>query len=177
MNKHSMRVVKNKLKIVEANISKYHNEKRNKEEEEVIDDIKNDPATFYNYAKKYAKTKDTIGPIMDKEGNIHSNSKNIADLLKNQYRSVFSEPRETYNYKNIEYKCGNMEKVYFTRENILKQITKLNRNSSPGPDGIYALCYKYGGEHILDALIDIYNHMREEGYSPQMSREAWIAPV
>ena len=90
--------------------------------------------------KKNSKTKDSIGPIMDNEGNIHSNSKNIADLLKNQYRSVFSTPRDSYDYQNIDYKCDNMDDLFFTRENILKQINKLNNNSSPGPDGLISPC-------------------------------------
>ena len=70
-----------------------------------------------------------------------------------------------------------MEKLYFNRDNIIKQIKKLINNSSPGPDGVSLLCYKNGGEFILDALIDIYNHIRERGYSPQKSREAWISPI
>ena len=82
-SKHSMRIVRNKIEIIEAEIAKNYNNRRNEEEEKVIGEIKNDPATFYNYAKKYSKTKDSIGPLMDSEGNIHSNCKNIADLLKN----------------------------------------------------------------------------------------------
>ena len=114
---------------------------------------------------------------MDNKGNIHTNSKNIADLLKEQYSSVFSKPRESYQYENIDYDCDTMNEVYFIKENILKQINKLNNKGSPGPDGVVARCYKYGEEFILDTLIDIYNHMRDECYSPQKSREAWISPV
>ena len=40
-----MRVVRNKLEIVEATISKHYNDKRNKEDD-VIAEIKNDPAIF-----------------------------------------------------------------------------------------------------------------------------------
>ena len=135
-SKHSMRVVRTKIEIIEAEIAKCYNDKRSKEEEKVIGEIKSDPTVFFNYAKKYIKTKESIGPIMDKNGNIHWNCKNIADLLKDQYRSVFSKPREHYNYQNIDYKCGEMEKSYFTRDDILKQIRKLNNNSSLGPDGV-----------------------------------------
>ena len=92
-------------------------------------------------------------------------------------QQIFSKPRESYQYENIDYDCDTMNEVYFTRENILKQINKLNNKGSPGPDGVVARCYKYGEEFILDALIDIYNQMRDECYSPQKSREAWISPV
>ena len=54
---------------------------------------------------------------------------------------------------------------------------RLKNRSSPGPDGVIAECYKYGGNFIKDALIDIFNHMRKEGYSPDKSRLAWISPT
>ena len=53
----------------------------------------------------------------------------------------------------------------------------MNNKGSPGPDGVIAKCYKYGEEFVLDALIDIFNHMRDDGYSPQQAREAWISPI
>ena len=74
--------MKNKLESIEAKISEEYNIKRYNEEKEVINEIKKDPNTFYNYAKKHARTNEKVGPIMDNKGNIHTNSKNIADLFK-----------------------------------------------------------------------------------------------
>ena len=102
----------------------------------------------------------------------------MADMLLEQYRSVFSERvSDSYIYNNIDYMCDIMPEVIFTEEKIMKHINKLNNNSSPGPDGISSLCYKKGGQIILDSLIDIYTQMYNESYSPNNSREVWVVPV
>ena len=72
--------------------------------------------------------------------------------------------------------CEEMPEIYFTEENILKYIKKLNGSSGSGPDGITPQCIKYGGRYILEALLDIYNQMIQEGYSPNQMRQAWINP-
>ena len=70
-----------------------------------------------------------------------------------------------------------MPDIIFNEENISKYIKKLNASSSSGPDVVPSKCYKYGGSMIRDALIDIYNQMWSEGYSPEKSRQAWISPT
>ena len=70
-----------------------------------------------------------------------------------------------------------MNDFYFTEENIRKNIMKLKNSKSPGPDGIIAECYKYGSNFTIDALIDIFSQMKEEGYSPNMSRMVWISLI
>ena len=157
---HSLRVLRNKLEGIEAQISKNYNDRRNLEESKVIEDMKNDPKKFYKYAKKHSKTREEIGPLQDRNGNIFSDNKKMADMLLEQYRSVFSEPvSDSFIYNHIDYMCDIMPEEIFTEEKIMKHINKLNNNSSPGPDGISSLCYKKGGQIILDSLIDIYTQM------------------
>ena len=116
---------------------------------------------------------------MDKNDNIITNNAEMANILAAQYKSVFSQPKESYeNFPHMDYKVGYpMCDVRFTKEKIKKQIAKLKNGTSSGPDGILGELYKNGGEYILDGLVDIYTQMWEESYSPQQSREAWIAPV
>ena len=69
-----------------------------------------------------------------------------------------------------------MSDIIFDSESISKQIKKLKNGKSAGPDGVMNECYKHGGKIISDALEDIYSQMWRESYSPQQTREAWIAP-
>ena len=69
-----------------------------------------------------------------------------------------------------------MHDITFTGVNVEKQISKLNSACSTGPDGIETKCFKEGGDFMIEALIDIYTQMYEEGYSPQCTRDAWINP-
>ena len=42
---------------------------------EVLEKIKTNPKAFYSYAKRKKKVKSRIGPLKDKEGNLHSDPK------------------------------------------------------------------------------------------------------
>ena len=173
-----MVAMRNKLAIIEAKLSESLNNERRNEENDAIEKIKENSKFFYKFAKKYSTINENIGPLQDKKGNIINGNKNMANLLSEQYRSVFSVPREQYEkYDHIDYKCEDMNDFVFTEENIRKNIMKLKNSKSPGPDGIIAECYKYGSNFIIDALIDIFCQMKDEGYSPCMSREAWISPT
>ena len=62
-------------------------------------------------------------------------------------------------------------------KNILKYIKKLCGSSGTGQDGITPQCIKYGGQFLMDALVDIYSDMWTQGYSPNQMRQAWISPT
>ena len=101
----------------------------------------------------------------------------MADILQAQYKSVFTKPLENYDYNHIDYNCEDMGEVIFNEKNIMKQIVRLKGDTSTGPDGIVTKCFKYGGQYIVDAWVDIYNQMKEEEYAPKCKREEWISPV
>ena len=67
-----------------------------------------------------------------------------------------------------------MSEFIFSDKSIWKCIMISKHSESPGPDRVIAECYKYGCHFIIDALIDIFSQMEEEGYSPEVSRLAWI---
>ena len=62
------------------------------EEEHAIDAIKENPKVFYSYAKRFSKQRSNIGPLLDKENKLQQDPKIMADLLQEQYVSVFSDP-------------------------------------------------------------------------------------
>ena len=74
------------------------------------------------------------------------------------------------NYDNMEWKS-------ITYEDIEKALRKLKGTASPGPDGIFGLCYKNGGIFIRQALLDIYNHMINDEYASDRTTECWISPT
>ena len=55
------------------------------QEAKAIDAIKTNPKYFYSYAKKFAKTKSKIGPLLDENNQYTSSSKKMANLLANQF--------------------------------------------------------------------------------------------
>ena len=56
--------------------------------------MKKDPKAFFSYAKRYSKTKSDIGPFFKQDGNPEHDPHAIAEMLRKQYDSVFSSPKE-----------------------------------------------------------------------------------
>ena len=52
--------------------------------------MKRNPKYFYKYANSFAKTKNKIGPLMDKDGE-----------TRQQYESTFSKPDTDFNLENM----------------------------------------------------------------------------
>ena len=119
-----MTVMKNKLENVEAKISESYNMKRDNDEDDALEKIKQNSKYFFNYAKKYSKTHDTIGPLIDGKGNIVSESKTMADILMKHYNSVFSKPSKCVDdYVHMDYKCQDMHEITFSSINVKKYIS------------------------------------------------------
>ena len=63
-------------------------------EKKAIENIKVNSKFFFSYAKKYSKTIDGVGPLVDSAKNVITGAKSICELLRQQYESVFSKPRK-----------------------------------------------------------------------------------
>ena len=84
------------LEYIESQISDSLKDTRIKKGNKVIEDIKVDSGKFYKYAKSFAKTKDDIGPLQNEKGEIVNDPKVMAEILSQQYCSVFSKPKNEY---------------------------------------------------------------------------------
>ena len=63
-----------------------------KQEKKAIAAIKDNAKFFYKYVAKYSKTKSNIDPLIDEQGQGVHGPKEIAEKLRLQYESVFSQP-------------------------------------------------------------------------------------
>ena len=62
-------------------------------ETKVLEKIKENPRYFYSYAKRFSKRPSTIGPLLNDKNELEADPKKMADLLQQQYSSVFSDPK------------------------------------------------------------------------------------
>ena len=80
------------IRTIEKDLKKSHDETRHNKEKKVLPLIKDDPSFFYSYAKSFAVVKEGIGPLTDNEGYLTGDEEKMAELLSNQYSSVWSDP-------------------------------------------------------------------------------------
>ena len=103
-------------------------------EGEAVAKIKRNPKAFYAYAKRFQKTKSGIGPLINEKDEIINKPEEVAEVLRNQYKSVFTEPREDkavgdpeeFLKRNENTKFSN---VFFNHTDIREAIDKLSKNA------------------------------------------------
>ena len=124
-----------------------------------------------------------MGPFLDEKGNLVTNNDSIAEVLKNQYESVFSEPVEAKKISDPEdfFKLDDtvqeIDNVIFGREEVIDALGKLSNNAAPGPDGIPSILLKKCKYSIADPLTMIFFQIFSTGSIPDVLKTAFIIPI
>ncbi|KAK3879807.1 hypothetical protein Pcinc_007112 [Petrolisthes cinctipes] len=80
------------LKDIEIKLLMSHEEQRRREELQAISNIKINSKCFFAFANKKVKNISSVGPLEDDEGNLVSDPKGMALMLKRQFEKVLSLP-------------------------------------------------------------------------------------
>ena len=105
--------------------------------------IKRNPKYFYSYVQKKSKLKSKIGPLLNKSGSLTCNSKEMAEILSNQYLKVFSNPNQQQHHliNNIA-TTSEINDINLTEKDLIEAISDLSTNAAAGPDGFPAILLK-----------------------------------
>ena len=55
--------------------------------------MKEDPKYVFRYAKKFKRTSENIGPLLNGDGKLTNDMQEISHILSNHYCNTFSTPR------------------------------------------------------------------------------------
>ena len=178
--------LQSKLSDIESDITSSHCAEKTHDETEAIKKIASNSKYFFTYARKKQKTKEKVGPFIDKStSEIISDEKQIADRLQTQFCSVFSKSDQSskipdaksfFNDPAIS-NLNSIGDVEFTTSDIQKAIKELKSSSAPGLDGFSALLLKECAEELSDPLYTIFRHSLDSGEVPSILKDAIIVPI
>ena len=101
-------------------------------------DTQKDPKRFYQLYM--AKTKERIGPFKGMVNSLIENGEEISKELNKYFLSVFSqesgrelEPVEIFRGQELD----KLSKIVINREAVSREIDKLKKTKSPGPNDIF----------------------------------------
>ena len=154
--------IKHKLVNIEISLQKSHEETLSYREKKALNAIKTNSKYFFAYAKKFSQTSKSIGPLLNKNNEYTCSSKEMADILANQYKSVFSTPIEDSIYSNITPSTNDkltIQDFSFDESHIVEAINELSNTSSSGPDGIPAILLKKCKESLKKPLFLLYRKL------------------
>ena len=172
------------MKDIEGKIFEIKDKWKSKVENKVLEEIKENPAVFYTYARSKAVIKSSVGPFL-RDNKYITDEMEMATMLKEQYSSVCSSLREDIYCDAFKTKlfddslCSGprLENIAVSKENVRLHLSKLKNNAAFGPDGVPPIILKRGGNFIEDALCDIALSSMEEEHIPEILKWGWITPI
>ena len=152
------------------------------EEQKALEAIKSNPNYFYSYAKHKKSSKSKIGPLHHTQSNSDiyvDDPKEMADILQNQFTSVFSRPlnpsaEETLTEPTTD--CT-MDNINFTEEDLSKAIDEVKEGSSCGDEGFAAILLKSCKSNLTYPLFLLWSTSMETGFIHQMYLHQLITPI
>jgi hypothetical protein len=131
---------------------------------------------FYGYIKSQTSVSSPISCIQRADGSLAMSDHERAGIFLEYFSSVFvidNNHLPEFNPDTSE----RLEQFSCSVRDIVKIITKLKNNSSPGPDGISAVFLKKILAHIASPLCEVFSHSLAEGTLPDDWKTAHIVPI
>ena len=175
----------NRLADIEGKLQQSHREKRELSEARAVDKIKRNPKFFFSYAKKCSKVRVGIGPLINSTKQLISAPREMAEILSEQYSSVFSTPRHANTSTDTLFpevaeeipSSPILNSISFSNLDLMEAMEELSPNSAPGPDEFPAILLKKCSEALSHPLTTIWRKSLKSGEIPPPCKTATITPI
>ena len=172
----NVKKMQKKLLDIEIELQKSYNKEQQENEARAVDAIKANPKYFYSYAKKHSKTKSKVGPLLNKDKELVYDNETMANMLQNQYKSVFSKPLN--DYRTYPERCGNtLNDIEFIERDIMEAISTMSQNSAAGPDGFPAILLKKCKEELAKPIKIFWRNCLDQGTIIDIHKRNNITPI
>ena len=139
--------------------------------------LKGDTKPFWRYVKSKKGSKVGISCLKDPDGVETSNPLKMANILNNQFKSVFTvEDRKDGSDLVIDPGMP-MPPVNITYNGIVKLLKDLDVKKASGPDNISNKLLKYSSEVLALFLCNIFKQSLDHGVIPEEWCKALVCPI
>ncbi|MCP4262929.1 MAG: hypothetical protein GY774_36275, partial [Planctomycetes bacterium] len=177
-----IRNVQNSLALVHYDIKEIYHKEKDRREQNAVERIKTNPKFFYSFAKSLSKVKASISMLYNDSGDLVTDRKAMADVLQEQFTSVFSDPNSPH-VKEPEFEITPVTKPLenedfnISDEDILKAISRIPSDAAPGPDGIPVSLLKNCAAELCEPIELIWVDSFNTGTVPQFYKETHVSPL
>ena len=143
----------------------------------VSHDYKDNAKKFWSFVKAKRQDSTGVAPLKNKDGFLQSSSTAKANILNEQFVSVFTDEDMTDMPDKGPSDTPSMEDISVNWKGIHKLIMNLNIHKSTGPDRIPSFILKVAATETSTALAKIFQLSLNTGEVPQDWREASVVPL
>ena len=153
----------------------------NYKEKRAVDSVKDNPRYFFSYAKRFSKLKSNIGPLKDPEtGSLNYNPKKMANILQDQYVSVFSDPNSSTikdTTQHLPKPAFSISTINFSEKDLIDAIDDMDSNAATSEDDIPAIVLKKCKRSLSKALLILWKSSLVSGMIPEYYKEQFVVPI
>ena len=174
--------LKDESRDVEKRLQHSYRQSQKYCEEKAVSAIKKNSKYFFSFANKFRSVKAGIGPLMDATKALVTSPMRMAEILSEQYSSVYSSPKEPLqDAQDIfpdEVTNGNsIHNVPFDEEDIIEAIDQISPTAAAGPDKFPSLLLKICKQTLAKPLFMIWKRSLSTGDIPQLLKTANVVPI
>ncbi len=115
--------------------------------------------------------------MKDSNGFLYSDNQNKANILNDQFKSVFTVEDHTSSPDKGPSPYKSMKDIQITKQGVLKLLKNKKPLKATGPDEIPAFILRSGAEQLASILTKIYQYSLDTGEVPQDWRDALVVPI
>ena len=148
-------------------------------EQLATDRIKENPRYFFSFARENKKLVCNIGPLQNKDGELTDDPENMANILQDQYASVFSDPdslKKCLPTLNVPLNSI-LENIDFTEKHIIEAINEIDAHAACGPNDIPAIVLKNCKVNLAHPILLLWKHSLDSECVPITYKTQIITPV
>ena len=141
---------------------------------------KKDPKLIYSYINSKNLVKNDITTIRDQSDTLTENKTEIANIINDHFKSVFTEDDgkiPKINKPQIKYEMTWDIINEITRDTIFSRLSALNENKSCGNDSIRPIVLKRAAAGFCLPLMKLFHISLTQGEVPKEWREANVCPI
>ena len=140
------------------------------------DDFQN--KKLWSYIKSKRQENCGISDLRNDQNDLIQDPLGKADLLNNQFSSVFSDPTPKIKTSLPKHsQLPEMQKIKVTRVGVLKLLLNIKENKATGPDGIPGKILKTCANELADVYRLLFQASLDQGVIPDDWRHANIVPL
>ncbi|MCG7867874.1 MAG: hypothetical protein JAY74_16140, partial [Candidatus Thiodiazotropha taylori] len=154
----------------------YQIRKANKDylENTVSDSCKNDSKKFWAYVKSKGQDFTGVAPLKNKDGFLQSDTKARANILNEQFQSVFTREDLISIPDKGSSTTPDMPDIKVDWKGIHKLLKNLKAHKATGPDSVPAFILKAAADELAPALAILFQLSLDLGEIPDDWREALV---
>ena len=170
--------IEEEINLIHFNIKEAHCAQQKHQEMRAVAKVLVKPKFLFSYAKKHSRVKCSVSPL-SKNGTLTNNPSKMAELLQEQYVSVFSNPAAEkqlphHDGCNAGPKIGD---ITFSQADIEEAIDDMNRDASSTDHDIPAVILKECKNNISYPVFLIWKESFESEVIPEDIKIQSITPI